>query len=83
VVAMAVVGGIESLTAAVIGAIVIYVASEELREVGQLRFLLLGAAIILTQRFAQNGLIAPLILRAARLARRRPAETSEGAARGV
>ena len=79
VVAMAVVGGIESLTGAVIGAIVVYVASEELREVGQLRFLLLGAAIILTQRFAQNGLIAPLVFRAARAAQRRPAD-SEGAA---
>jgi branched-chain amino acid transport system permease protein len=66
VVAMAVIGGIESLVAAVIGAIVVYVASEELREFGQLRFVLLGVAIMLTQRFAQNGLVAPLIQRLAR-----------------
>jgi len=82
VVAMAVLGGIESLTGAVIGAIVIYVASEELRQVGQLRFLLLGAAIILTQRFAQNGLIAPFVFRAAQAARQRP-KAAEGAARSV
>jgi branched-chain amino acid transport system permease protein len=63
IVAMAVIGGIESLAAAVIGAIVVYIASEELREFGQLRFVLLGLAIMLTQRFAQNGLVAPLIER--------------------
>ncbi len=61
VVAMAVVGGTESLTGAVIGAVVVYVASEELREFGQMRFVLLGALIMLTQRFVQNGLIAPLV----------------------
>lgn len=82
VVAMAVIGGIESLTGAVIGAIVIYVASEELRQVGQLRFVLLGAAIIITQRFAQNGLLAPLLFRLVRAVRRGPA-TSEGAAPSV
>jgi branched-chain amino acid transport system permease protein len=65
IVAMAVIGGIESLAAAVIGAIVVYIASEELREFGQLRFVLLGLAIMLTQRFAQNGLVAPLIGRLA------------------
>lgn len=71
VVAMAVVGGIESLSGAVIGAIVIYVASEELRQFGQMRFVLLGAGIILTQRFVQNGLVAPLLSQIARRTRRR------------
>jgi hypothetical protein len=47
---------------------VVYIASEELREFGQLRFVLLGVAIMLTQRFAQNGLVVPLI---ERLGRRR------------
>jgi branched-chain amino acid transport system permease protein len=61
VVAMAVVGGTESLAGAVIGAILVYVASEELRAFGQMRFVFLGALIILTQRFVQNGLVAPLV----------------------
>lgn len=73
VVAMAVVGGIESLSGAVVGAIFIYVASEELRQFGQMRFVLLGAAIILTQRFVQNGLVAPLLTRVARRTWRRDA----------
>lgn len=80
VVAMAIVGGIESLAGAVIGAVVVYIASEELREFGQMRFVLLGAAIILTQRFVQNGLIAPLIGHFARLAQRgRPSNIKETA----
>jgi branched-chain amino acid transport system permease protein len=69
VVAMAVLGGIESLAGAVIGAIVVYIASEELREFGQMRFVLLGLAIMLVQRFAQNGLLAPVIARVAALSR--------------
>jgi branched-chain amino acid transport system permease protein len=76
VVAMAVIGGVESLTGAVIGAIVIYVASEELREFGQMRFVLLGAAIMLTQRFQQNGLVAPILDRLLRAKRMAPAATS-------
>ena len=82
VVAMAVLGGIESLTGAVIGAIVIYVASEELRQVGQLRFVLLGVAIVLTQRFAQNGLIAPLIRAIGLLCRFSRRESHEPRQRG-
>lgn len=62
VIAMAVIGGIESLPGAVIGAAIVYLLSETLREYGELRFVLLGLALILVQRFARNGLF-PLIER--------------------
>ena len=56
VIAMAVIGGIESLPGAVAGAAVVYALSEFLREYGEWRFVLLGLALIVVQRFAQNGL---------------------------
>jgi branched-chain amino acid transport system permease protein len=56
VIAMAVIGGIESLPGAVVGAVVVYALSEILREYGEWRFVLLGLALIVVQRFAQNGL---------------------------
>jgi branched-chain amino acid transport system permease protein len=56
VIAMAVIGGIESLTGAVIGAVVVFLLSETLRSYGEWRFVLMGLALILVQRFAQNGL---------------------------
>ena len=45
---------------AVIGAVVVYLLSETLRSYGEWRFVLMGLALILVQRFAQNGLF-PLI----------------------
>jgi branched-chain amino acid transport system permease protein len=60
VIAMAVIGGIESLPGAVIGAVVVYLLSETLRSYGEWRFVLMGLALILVQRFAQNGLF-PII----------------------
>ena len=69
VIAMAVIGGIESLPGAVIGAVVVYALSEILRDYGEWRFVLLGLALILVQRFAQNGLF-PFI---ERILDRRPA----------
>ena len=60
VIAMAVIGGIESLPGAVVGAVLVYVLSELMRGYGQWRFVLLGLALILVQRFAQNGLFARL-----------------------
>jgi branched-chain amino acid transport system permease protein len=65
-----VIGGIESLSGAVLGAVVVYVLSEMLRGQGEWRFVLLGLALILIQRFAQNGLF-PAFERA--LTQRRPA----------
>ena len=69
VIAMAVIGGIESLTGAVIGAVVVSLLSAILRDYGEWRFVLLGLALILVQRFAQNGLYPLLESVAARLAR--------------
>ncbi len=56
VIAMAVIGGIESLPGAVIGAVFVFLLSETLRSYGEWRFVLMGLALILVQRFAQNGL---------------------------
>jgi branched-chain amino acid transport system permease protein len=62
VIAMAVIGGIESLPGAVVGAAIVYALSELLREYGEWRFVLLGLALIVVQRFAQNGLF-PMVER--------------------
>jgi branched-chain amino acid transport system permease protein len=70
VIAMAVIGGIESLPGAVLGALIVFLLSETLREYGEWRFVLLGLALILVQRFARNGLF-PFIEGIGR--RRRPA----------
>ncbi|MFI5399581.1 MAG: branched-chain amino acid ABC transporter permease [SAR324 cluster bacterium] len=82
VIAMAVIGGIESLPGAVAGAAVVYALSEMLREYGEWRFVLLGLALILVQRFAQNGLFPflerRLERRAAPLAPARTAAGKEG-----
>jgi branched-chain amino acid transport system permease protein len=78
VIAMAVIGGIESLPGAVIGAIVVYLLSETLRSYGEWRFVLLGLALILVQRFAQNGLF-PMIEKWG--ARRRNVPTQAAVAR--
>jgi branched-chain amino acid transport system permease protein len=59
---MAVIGGIESLPGAVVGAAIVYGLSEILREYGEWRFVLLGLALIVVQRFAQNGLF-PMVER--------------------
>ena len=63
VIAMAIVGGVESLLAAAIGGIIIQVSLEALREFGAWRLVIFGAMLILTLRFARDGLIAPLIQR--------------------
>jgi branched-chain amino acid transport system permease protein len=63
VIAMAIVGGVESLIAAVIGGIIIQVSLELLREFGAWRLVIFGAMLILTLRFARDGLIAPVIQR--------------------
>jgi branched-chain amino acid transport system permease protein len=63
VIAMAIVGGVESLIAAAIGGVIIQVSLEVLREFGAWRLVIFGALLILTLRFARDGLIAPLIQR--------------------
>ncbi|WP_345796755.1 branched-chain amino acid ABC transporter permease [Castellaniella sp. MT123] len=58
IIAMSVIGGIESLPGAVVGAAIVYLLSELLRDYGEMRFVLLGLALILVQRFARNGLFS-------------------------
>jgi branched-chain amino acid transport system permease protein len=68
VVAMAVIGGAESLAAATIGALICETVVEALRSYGQWRLVLFGALLLLTIRFARNGLLALGFQSAARLA---------------
>jgi branched-chain amino acid transport system permease protein len=60
VIAMAIIGGVESLLAAAIGGIIIQVSLELLREFGAWRLVIFGALLVITLRFARNGLLAPL-----------------------
>lgn len=61
VIAMAIVGGVEILLAAAFGGIIIQVSLEVLREFGAWRLVIFGAMLILTLRFARNGLITPIL----------------------
>ncbi len=63
VMAMAIVGGVESLIAAAIGAIIVESSLEVLREFGAWRMVIFGGLVMLTLRFARNGLLAPLLER--------------------
>ncbi|GIX47949.1 MAG: hypothetical protein KatS3mg131_2160 [Candidatus Tectimicrobiota bacterium] len=77
-IAMAVIGGVESLYGAVVGAVFVEVLSEGLREYGQWRLVLFGLILLLTQRFTRNGLVAPLLARLRRpAARRTPREAKQ------
>ncbi len=67
VVAMAVIGGSESLIAAVLGALSVEAMIEALRAYGQWRLVVFGALLLLTMRFARNGLLALLWEQARRL----------------
>ncbi|HUC19760.1 MAG TPA: branched-chain amino acid ABC transporter permease [Acetobacteraceae bacterium] len=80
VVAMAIVGGMESLPGAVAGAIVVEFLVEALRSYGQWRLVLFGALLLFTMRFARNGLIAPGWLRLRNLAAPRGARLAKEAA---
>jgi branched-chain amino acid transport system permease protein len=60
VIAMAIIGGVESLIAAAIGGIIIQVGLELLREFQAWRMVIFGALLVTTLRFAHNGLLAPL-----------------------
>lgn len=80
VVAMSIVGGMESIPGSVAGAIAVEFLVEALRSYGQWRLVLFGALLLFTMRFARNGLIAPywLGLRGI-LARRGPGLVKEAA----
>ncbi len=71
VVAMAVIGGSESLIAATIGAILIEFTMEALRSYEEWRLVLFAALLLLTVRFARNGLLPLLLHSVARLRRGR------------
>lgn len=59
VVAMAILGGIETLPAAVGGAVGVETLQEVLRSTGAWRFVLFGALLLITMRFFRNGLLQP------------------------
>lgn len=72
VISMAVIGGIESLAGAALGAVVIRIGLELLRgitifgihiEFGAWRYAAFGLLLLFTLRFAQNGLIHPILNR--------------------
>src|SRR5262249_15488318 len=66
-VVMTVIGGIERLPTAVGGAFVVQVLLELLRDFGQWRLPLFGIILLLTMRFARNGLLTPVWLGLVRL----------------
>ncbi len=71
VIAMAVIGGLESIAASAVGAIIILFILELLRNSFQIgpvrvdmtlwRLVFFGAALMLTLRFRRNGLVAPIL----------------------
>jgi branched-chain amino acid transport system permease protein len=76
VIAMAIIGGVESLIAAAIGAILIQIGLELLREFGAWRLVIFGGLLVITLRFARNGILPPILQRAFMLGPR--AELREG-----
>jgi branched-chain amino acid transport system permease protein len=61
-VVMTVLGGMERLPTAVGGAIVVEFLLEALREYGQWRLPIFGLLLLVTMRFARNGLLTPIWL---------------------
>ena len=73
-VVMTVIGGMERLPTAVAGAFVVQFLLEFLRDYGQWRLPIFGIILLLTMRFARNGLVTPFWVRFVQLgaARVRP-----------
>ncbi len=63
VIAMAIIGGVESLIAAAVGGVIIQISLEWLRQFEAWRLVIFGALLILTLRFARDGLVTPLLQR--------------------
>jgi branched-chain amino acid transport system permease protein len=76
VVAMAVIGGPESLIAASIGAVLVEFLLEALRAYEQWRLVIFAAVLLVTVRFARNGLLALGADWLVRLVRRQPARVA-------
>lgn len=81
VIAMAIIGGVESLIAAAIGAILIQISLELLREFGAWRMVIFGALLIVTLRFASAGLLATIFKRVFKLGPK--AELRQGTMEGA
>jgi branched-chain amino acid transport system permease protein len=81
VIAMAIIGGVESLIAAAIGAILIQISLELLREFGAWRMVIFGALLIVTLRFASSGLLTTIFNRVFKLGPK--AELREGTVEGT
>jgi branched-chain amino acid transport system permease protein len=56
VISMVVIGGMGSLTGPIVGALIVYLASEWLREVGNIQLIVFSLAVILFARFLRTGL---------------------------
>ena len=56
VISMVVIGGMGSLTGPIVGALIVYLASEWLREVGNIQMIVFSLAVILFARFLRTGL---------------------------
>jgi len=56
VIAMVVIGGIGTLTGPVVGALLVYLASEWLREFGNIQLIVFSIAVIIVARFFRTGL---------------------------
>lgn len=81
VIAMAIIGGVESLAAAAIGAVLIQISLELLREFDAWRLVIFGGLLIITLRFARDGLLMGLFQRVFRMGPR--AELREETAKGA
>jgi len=81
VIAMAIIGGVESLIAAAIGAILIQISLELLREFGAWRMVIFGALLIITLRFASDGLLTTIFRRVFKLGPK--AELRQGTVEGT
>jgi branched-chain amino acid transport system permease protein len=56
VIAMVVIGGMGTLTGPLVGALLVYIASEWLREVGNVQMIVFAATVIVFARFFREGL---------------------------
>lgn len=81
VIAMAIIGGVESLIAAAIGAVLIQISLELLREFGAWRMVIFGALLIITLRFASDGILTAVFKRLFKLGPK--AELRQGTVEGT
>ena len=56
VISMVVIGGMGTLTGPIVGALIVYLASEWLREVGNIQMIVFSATVIVFARFFRAGL---------------------------